>query len=91
MHNLQNELNKWGEIFKENVILKFHIFYEQWQECPEDKDLGSIVENFIVHASQKHAVGARTIISGCIPTYSSISVLLSIHWDREILANNGCI
>lgn len=29
MHNLQNELNKQGEIFAENVILKFHIYYEQ--------------------------------------------------------------
>lgn len=30
MHDLQNEqLNKQGERFKENVILKFHIYHEQ--------------------------------------------------------------
>lgn len=40
MHDLQNEqLNKQGERFKENVILKFHIYHEQWHKCPEDKDL----------------------------------------------------
>lgn len=51
MHNLQNELNKQGEIFKENVILKFRIYYEQRQECPEDKYLDSRVENYIVLVS----------------------------------------
>lgn len=30
MHNLQNaQLNKQSESFKENVILKFHIYHEQ--------------------------------------------------------------
>ena len=51
-HNLQNEeLNKQGEHFKENVIFKFHIYHEQQHERPEDKELNNIVENYIVHVS----------------------------------------
>lgn len=52
MHDLQNEqLNKQGESFKEIIILEFHIYHEQWHECPEDKDLNNIVENYIVCVS----------------------------------------
>lgn len=36
MHSMQNELNKQDEIFKENINLKSHIYYEQWYEWPED-------------------------------------------------------
>lgn len=92
MHNLQNEQpNKQGESFKENVILEFHICHEEGHECPEDKNLNTIVENYVVRVSLEHTVGASTIISVYLPTYSSISVPLSIHWSREILANNRCI
>ena len=49
---MQNEqLNMQGESFKENIILKFHIYHEQWHECPEGKDLNNLVENSIVHVS----------------------------------------
>lgn len=67
------------------------MYYEQWHECPEDKDPGNIAENHIVHVCKKHTVWARPINSVCIPTHSSVSVPLSIHWDREILADNRCI